>query len=378
MVLDNQLAPLAHRFRAASRLVRNSFSLAVASSLSNTQPADSAQAVETQILTAITSASDLLPRTRSYAQIGTVLCNKTPDETTRDAFTYFDSLYTADAKQPDPLPPEPLSAESARRLDLSVLHAPVTAAEILRALKTRKKKMGADFAHGLNTIVLSFLAYHATTLRFLTRYVQLSLNDGFTDAASSVGTILIPKVPRPPPSEVRATRPIALNPAIAKLPKTVLSHRLQRAVVPAVADCQHGFRKGHTPQQCTQKLLDRLRQPQVNGIFLDVAKAYDTLAHSAVSDALHRFRVPTPLCNVIMSYLTAARTRIHAGPSVSAWVLLRRGLLRGCPLSPILFSRQTGYSQRALPPSTSALLMTWQPLASMGRSSAHSRAGRRR
>jgi len=136
-----------------------------------------------------------------------------------------------------------LPPERASKVNLLLLLDPVTEDEVLSALRTRKRRMAPDFLCGTNSIMLKFLAFHRVFLSRLTHFVQLCFRDGFPDSASLAGTILIPKKSDKNPTSLADTRPIAINPAIAKLAKTVLARRLLAAVDGALSDRQYGFRK---------------------------------------------------------------------------------------------------------------------------------------
>ena len=351
-----KLAPIATRFRAASAKQRKLFSKHVSVCLSAVEPASTASALEQQILTAIAAQADiLLPPITTSARTGVILRNCTAEQTVAAAQTYYESLY-AEQKLPETKLP-PLAPERAAKVRANVLFHPVSEDETMSALKTRKRRMGADFQSGLNTPVLRFLAHHDQFRRFLTRFVQFSLRDGLTDSASTAGTILIPKVADHVPTEVLEARPIAIGPALAKVPKTILARRLQNAISAAIAPNQHGFLSGKSAPQCVQKLLSHLAErDDYVGLFLDVSKAYDTLSHDTVLAALERFGLGSKFHDLIRNYLAAARTRFHADAATSEWVHLRRGVLQGCPLSCLLtFSQPTMCSPPPAPLTISAL-----------------------
>jgi hypothetical protein len=155
---------------------------------------------------------------------------------------------------------------------------------------------------------------------------------------------LIPKENDTTPAEVAQTRPIALNPAIAKVCKTVIARRLQAAIHDAIAANQHGFLKDNSASNCVSKLL-QLWKDHKNfvTVFLDVSKAYDKLEHSAIIAALRRFNLGDDFCTLIQRYLSAARTRFHADDACSDWVFLKRGVLQGCPISPLLYILATDH-----------------------------------
>ncbi len=210
--------------------------------------------------------------------------------------------------------------------------------------------MAPDFMNGLNSVLIAFLAHHRPFLLRLTEFVQICLRNGFPASASEAGTILIPKRADTTPAQLSETRPIAINPSISKLAKTVLARRLLAALDPTISDQQFGFRPRRSTARCFQHLFNAWDDKSVVTAFIDIRKAFDTVTHKAVLTSLRRFRVPEHFVDILSRYLAAARTKFYAGDAVSNVVTLHRGLLQGCPLSPILFILCTDFILSASSP----------------------------
>ena len=335
-------APLASRFSAASSADRKRFSRNVSARLSAIEPAGTATAVEQQLLSAIAAEAPCLPELGTSARTGAVLRNHTPEQTVAAAHAYYSQLYERVDLPDGKLPP--LSATRAAKVRADALAAPVTEDEVMAALKTKKRRMAGDHQCGVNTIVLRFLAHHSCFRRFLTRFVELSLQTQLTDSASTAGSILIPKQLDTVPADVLEARPIAVGPALAKVPKTVLARRLQTAICGAVAPNQHGFIKGRSASTCAQRVISLLGESKDRvAVFADVSKAYDTVAHATILASIRRFGLGDHFYHLVRSYLAAIRTRFHAGGASSDWIRLHRGVLQGCPLSCLLFILATDH-----------------------------------
>lgn len=213
----------------------------------------------------------------------------------------------------------------------------------MSALKTKRRKQAADLCHGINSPVIKYVAFQKSTMEFLVRYSNLSVTTLLTAKASDVDTILIQKA-GVQPTEAKQARPISINPALAKLPKTILARRMQQALSNSISSAQHGFIRGRSAHDAYQKLQSLWKSdPQAVTAFVDLSRAYDRISHDAILAGLRRFCMPDHFCNLIGRYLSSAKTRFHADDKVSEDVYLKRGLLQGCPLSPVLFTLATDF-----------------------------------
>lgn len=143
-------------------------------------------------------------------------------------------------------------------------------------------------------------------------------------------------------SDPANVRPITVMPALGKLLSTVLTLRLHGTVA-QLHDCQAGFRprRGvldnvfvlHTAVD----LRWRARRPTF-AVLLDVHRAYDSVSHPLLADALHSAGVPAPLLAAVMMCVSRASTCVRLGGQDSGQFHLRRGVPQGSPLSPALFA----------------------------------------
>ena len=73
-------------------------------------------------------------------------------------------------------------------------------------------------------------------------------------------------------------------------------------------------------------------------VFIDVKKAFDSINHGAIYQALKSAGVPMLLVNYIKDLYSTSKTRIVSGPTVSSPVAVNRGVKQGDPMSPFLFN----------------------------------------
>ena len=84
------------------------------------------------------------------------------------------------------------------------------------------------------------------------------------------------------------------------------------------------------------ELYERHGQP-LHLVFLDWAKACDTISHLAIRHPLVRMGVPEPLMQAITSLHKNPRYKVRDNLSTSAAFPQQRGVCQGCPLSTYLF-----------------------------------------
>ena len=77
---------------------------------------------------------------------------------------------------------------------------------------------------------------------------------------------------------------------------------------------------------------------EFNVVFLDLAKAFDTVPHHSIARALDRQNCPHDIKNVILDTYDGARTRFAVDGKTTRMIEIRNGVKQGCPLSPVLFN----------------------------------------
>jgi retron-type reverse transcriptase len=117
----------------------------------------------------------------------------------------------------------------------------------------------------------------------------------------------------------RVTKGVPLNPR-------------QRGFIEAPGCSENGFLL-----QRIQKHAKRNRK-RLSVVFLDLAKAFDTVSHKHISEGLKRFRVNSHFIDAVVDLYTDASTHFTLAKGETPKIPMTRGVKQGDPLSPLLFN----------------------------------------
>ena len=117
------------------------------------------------------------------------------------------------------------------------------------------------------------------------------------------------------PSHPASNRPIALTQTSYKIYAALLQRRLQQGLESRIRPHQYGFRPHKsTSQPChiIRRILELYeRQGEtLHLLFLDWAKASDTISHDAIECCLHRIGVPEPMVKAVCALYAAPTFQI--------------------------------------------------------------------
>ena len=149
------------------------------------------------------------------------------------------------------------------------------------------------------------------------------------------------KGPRTDPNNYR---PIALADFISKLFERCVKAQLAKHVdtYALLAETQYGFRPARSTELALSDITEFIRRGAnggnaVVGVFLDVAKAFNSLQHDILVKILSHLGVDSNSCNWFSSYLGGRAIVVQVGESLSEKAATPHGIPQGPVLGPFCF-----------------------------------------
>ena len=219
------------------------------------------------------------------------------------------------------------------------LCTPAELITILKALKLRKAP-GHD---GISKRVIQELPPLAH-MRLLS-IINAALTSNYFPLSWKKARVIALLKPGKPPRDPSSYRPISLLNVWAKVFEKIILARLQSHVDAnkLIPDVQYGFVK-HTS---TEHQLLRLSNKITRGfntrcgtavVFLDIARAFDTVWHEGLLLKLDRMKFPSHLQYLIKSFLTDRSFEVTWLGAMSTPRNILAGVPQGSVLSPLLFN----------------------------------------
>lgn len=236
----------------------------------------------------------------------------------------------------------------AQQLDGDLPRARVRSADVEVAIwKARRGRAGGD-----DEVTWELLkAAPASVIDVLRTRFEERINSTDPDDLQeweSVSTVLLNKIPKPKrPGELR---PITLTAVIQRLYlKVVTAMATRESSKPAVA--QHGFVKGGQTMEVGASIATIIHkakrwQKRVAIAKADFAKAFDSIPHSLMDDAMKSRGVSLPLRKAVIQELTTTRTTITYGGESTKEIPMDRGAVQGGTATPWLWNMVVDYVLR--------------------------------
>lgn len=143
-------------------------------------------------------------------------------------------------------------------------------------------------------------------------------------------------------SEIQNYRPIAILCNFAKIFEQYLYNYICKNIEPYISSRQHGFVTGRstvTNLACYTQYVSQVidNQGQVDTIYTDFSRAFDTIDHGILLDKLHHFGFAPSLILLMASYLRDRTNFVFYNGFRSKEYISRSGVPQGSNLGPLLF-----------------------------------------
>ena len=140
-------------------------------------------------------------------------------------------------------------------------------------------------------------------------------------------------------------RPISVLPVLSKVLERVLHNQIHSHLMKFDLLCPHqsGFRSGYSTQDVllhiTDKWLEAIDKGKYTGaVFLDLAKAFDTVDHSILYAKLTYYGFRGSSYDLLSDYLAGRQQRALFYGHLSGWGSVSIGVPQGSILGPLLFA----------------------------------------
>ena len=139
-------------------------------------------------------------------------------------------------------------------------------------------------------------------------------------------------------------RPISLLPCISKIFERVIYDRFAFffKTNDIISEKQFGFRKKHSTQNAltllTDKLAEKIDKSETSiAIFLDLAKAFETVDHQILLEKLHHYGIRGLPLELMKSYLSGRKQCVKCDNHYSVFMDIECRVPQGSILGPLLF-----------------------------------------
>jgi len=204
-----------------------------------------------------------------------------------------------------------------------------------RACRSTKSKSGRDYPPFLITISHKFHEY------FLKVINSWLINSSIPQKVLKTNLWLIyKKGERTLPGSFR---PISIPTPLYNILAKMLLRKAQEEAEDELYTFQYGFRRGYSCSEAAilfrvQTELLKEQNPQIDTIFIDLRKAFDSVPHEALFKQLDSYLSHKTTNALKLIYKTGTVGTPTTGRSPKGEYTQRTGVRQGCPLSPLLFA----------------------------------------
>lgn len=139
-------------------------------------------------------------------------------------------------------------------------------------------------------------------------------------------------------------RPISILPCFSKILERIMYNRLSSYLQNhnILYNNQYGFKKGHSTQHAVIKLVDEIligfdKNKHTLGVFIDLAKAFDTVDHEILLYKLNNYGIKNKNLKWFRCYLNNRKQALFYNKTYTSLETITHGVPQGSILGPLLF-----------------------------------------
>lgn len=222
----------------------------------------------------------------------------------------------------------------------SIFLTPVSELEVITYINSLKNSSHGGHDNISNEVIKMF---HMFLSKPISHIINSIFSAGvFPDVFKN--STIVPLFKSGKKTDINNYRPIALTNVVSKIVEKTIKSRLLDFLEKnnLINDNQFGFRRGLCTENAITKVTDYVlnsfndRKKSI-GVFLDLAKAFDTVSHSILIDKLENIGIRGMAINLFKTYLEGRKQRVRVNNIHSDYADISCGVPQGTVLGPILF-----------------------------------------
>lgn len=225
-------------------------------------------------------------------------------------------------------------------LQNSMFLKPVTESELIGHISA----LNGSCSPGLDGVSSKLIKQtHIEILKPLLHIINRSFVTGITPSYFKT-SVVTPIHKSGPKDKIENYRPISLINNFSKLFEMCIKERLIEFfnVHNILSENQCGFMKNRSTEDALYKLTTEITDnlnigKKCAAVFIDLAKAFDTVSHDRLCDVLWRYGVRGPVLNLLRSYLNNRVQLVKINNVHSREQVIEMGVPQGTVLGPVLF-----------------------------------------
>lgn len=222
----------------------------------------------------------------------------------------------------------------------SMFLTPVTDSELIKHISTLKNN-GAPGKDGITAKIIKTIHMHI--LEPLKHIINLSFQTGIVPTQFKT-SIVTPIHKSGDKSKIKNYRPISLINNFGKVFEKCLKERLLLFITAnnILHNLQFGFQKGKSTSDAMYTVINEITKnldtdKKCIAVFLDLAKAFDTVDHNKLLNILEQHGVRGTVLDVFSNYLTNRLQQVKINNTLSDQMSIKIGVPQGTVLGPVLF-----------------------------------------